>query len=338
MKSWTNPPSVLITGASGFLGSRLTEALCASGAFRVTATGRRRDRQAEFEAMGACFVAADLTDEAAAQKLCKGQDLVVHCAALSSPWGKYETFFQANVLSTRHLLQAARARGVRRVINIGTPSIYVNFQDRNLVSELDPLPRHMPNAYAATKLIAEKEILAANDAILETLSLRPRAIIGRGDTVIFPRVLRGYEEGRLRVVGSGENLADVTSVSNLVDAIQLAMHADSDALGAAYNITNGEPLPLWDLFRYLFEQMNLPFAPKKISLPVMNAIATSLEWHARIFGGGKEPVITRYGVSTLAHTMTLDIRLARERLGYQPKQSSWEGIDEFLSSLEVSPT
>ncbi|MDP5170988.1 MAG: NAD-dependent epimerase/dehydratase family protein [Bacteroidia bacterium] len=335
---------ILITGATGFLGGRLLEKLATMPGMSLIATGRNPARRAAIEALGAQYLPGDLADPAFVESLlaaCVGPEkseecplFVVHCAALSSPWGKYEEFERANVISTRNLLEVSRRVGAKRFVNIGTPSIYANFTDRLLVSEADPLPEQMVNFYAATKLVAEREVLAANGQGIETISLRPRALIGRGDTVIFPRVLRAYEEGRLRIIGDGNNVSDVTCVSNVVEAILLAISAPASALGQSYNITNGEPLPLWELFRYIFGELRLPFAPTKISYALVDRIAAVMEWTARNIRKGKEPTLTRYSISTLAHSMTLDISLARTQLGYEPGQTVYEGIDEFLGSIK----
>ena len=332
---------ILVTGATGFLGGRLVERLCRLDGVEVLATGRSLGRKAEFEALGATFLPGDLADPAFVHCLLEAlteegeaasTSAVVHCAALSSPWGRYEEFERANLHSSLHVLQASRQWGVKRLVNIGTPSIYANFTDRHLVKESDPLPRRMVNHYAATKLLAERAILEAHGDGIEAISLRPRALIGRGDTVIFPRILRAYEEGRLRIIGKGDNVSDVTCVSNAVDAILMALQADQKALGRAYNITNGEPLPLWELFGYLFQGLGLPLSPKKVPYPLVDRIAALMEWSAHTFQGGREPTLTRYSISTLAHSMSLDISQARDLLGYQPAQTSFQGIDEFIRS------
>jgi len=65
----------------------------------------------------------------------------------------------------------------------------------------------MVNNYALTKLLAENYVLEKNNFGIETIALRPRAIIGAEDTVIFPRVLEAYHKGKLKIVGDGKIFA-----------------------------------------------------------------------------------------------------------------------------------
>ncbi len=108
---------ILVTGATGGLGKAVVRALVAEG-HEVRATGRRRGT---FD--GAGFVQADLLDAQALSFLVDGMDAIIHCAALSSPWGAYDDFHAANVLVTRRLLAAARRAGVRRFVFPSSPAV-----------------------------------------------------------------------------------------------------------------------------------------------------------------------------------------------------------------------
>ena len=112
---------VLITGAAGFLGGRLTKYLAARPDYAVLATSRRTHRTLELTAAGAAFVPWHEAQGRLVDIL-RDVEAVVHCAALSSPWGAYEAFYAANVTLTRHLLEATRSVGVRRFVHISTPS------------------------------------------------------------------------------------------------------------------------------------------------------------------------------------------------------------------------
>lgn len=314
---------ILVTGATGFLGGRIVEGLQSSGA-EVIATGRNTSRQAELEALGATFIAADLTDMQAVSTLARGCDLIIHCAALSSPWGKYHEFYTANVTATDNLLAAAKENKAKRFIFISTPSIYFDFRHRLDIRESDPLPNPMVNHYATTKYIAEQKVFASG---LPAIALRPRAIIGRGDTVIMPRVLHAYHQNRLRCVGSGQNVVSVTPVANVVHAVQLGMYAGDQALGRAYNIS-GDDVKLWDLLRDMLIKLDLKSEFRRMPYPVAMTAAWLMEQYARLVSG-KEPVLTQYSVGILAKDMTLNTDLARQYLGYQPIQNAQQAMIEF---------
>jgi len=326
------PKKILITGASGFVGGRLLKSLTLSHPDAIVlGTGRRNERQAEFAALGCQFETGDLVKFADCERLAAGADVIIHCAGLSSPWGTYPEFYDANVLSTLNLLQTAQEQGARRFILISTPSVYFNFRDRYNIKESDPLPNPMVNNYAVTKYEAEQATLQLNRPDFETIALRPRAIIGAEDAVIFPRVLRAYHEGKLKIVGNGKNVVDLTCVANLIHAVEKCLQAEHAAFGEVYNISNGEPAPLWDSVGYLLKALNLPPVTQKVPAKVALGAAALTEFIHRYFLNGREPALTRYSIGILSNSMTMDISKARTKLGYTPIQSTLEGINEFVA-------
>src|SRR5690606_18017236 len=167
---------------------------------------------------------------------------VVNCASLSSPWGAYQAFYRANCLSQQYLIQHSERNGVQKFVYISSPSVYFTGTDRLQISEDEALPKKFVNAYAATKHEAEQLLTTSR---LAFITLRPRALIGRGDTVIMPRLIRSQREGKLKTIGKGDTLADLTHVANVAHAIWLALQAPPAAIRQVYNISNGEPVMLW---------------------------------------------------------------------------------------------
>ena len=91
----SQPETVLVTGATGFLGEYLVRRLV--GRYRVLALGRNRDRGRRLEAYGAVFCPGDFTRRESCACYLKEADYVIHAGALSSVWGKWEDFYQTNV-------------------------------------------------------------------------------------------------------------------------------------------------------------------------------------------------------------------------------------------------
>ncbi|WP_019537225.1 NAD-dependent epimerase/dehydratase family protein [Paenibacillus ginsengihumi] len=320
--------NVLVTGSTGFLGQKLAYRLLHEG-YDVTATGRSEREGERLARAGIRFVRADLRDAESAAQLAAGQDIVFHCAALSAPWGRYADFYGSNVLGTRHLLNGCLRHGVSRFVHVSTPSIYFDGRDRCDIAETHPLPRKSANAYAATKLLAEREVDRASDLGLAAITIRPRAIFGPGDRTILPRLIEANRLGRVPLIGGGLARLDVTYVDNVVDALLLCKDAPERALGRKFNITNGEPVLLIELLQQLFAQLGQPLRPKRVPFAAAYCVAAGMELHARLLGRGKEPLLTRYTVGVLGKSQTLDISAAREVLGYTPRIGIEEGIAAF---------
>jgi len=324
-------PKIVITGAAGFLGGRTAKFLASYFPnYQIIATSRRSDRANELNMHNCIFISGDLCNNDFCEALTEQAEIVIHCAALSSPFGNYDSFYQSNFIATQSLINASLKNGVKKFIFISTPSIYFTYSDRFNVTEAMELPKKMVNHYAQTKLLAEKLVLQKNSSCFDTIALRPRAIIGAEDTVIFPRVLEAYNKGKLKIVGDGKNICDFTCVRNVIEAIICAIHAPKIAYGEAYNITDGEAVKFWDALTYALTALNLTAPTKRVPKKLALFVASLLELKAKLMSETNEPPLTKYGVGILANNFTLDISKAKEILNYKPVMNSFEGINEYI--------
>ncbi|MHA6529987.1 NAD-dependent epimerase/dehydratase family protein [Paenibacillus sp. BAC0078] len=318
----------LVTGATGFLGRHTARRLVKLG-WEVYGLGRSLEAGVQLEREGTFFVGADLRNAEAVSRACKGMDVVFHCAALSSPWGKYSEFYGCNVEGTRHIVEGCLQHGVERLIHISTPSIYSSRSSHIDIREADPLPQKPANSYAATKLLAERVVEQAAKAGLTAFMLRPRAIFGPMDNALFPRLLEANKAKGVPLLDGGGALIDLTCVDNVVDAMLLCCTAPPQAAGRAYNISNGEPVMFKELLARLFAKLNIPLRTRRIPYRTAYAAAGLLEGIHKLLPFLGEPILTRYSASALGISQTLDISLAREMLGYRPRVTIDEGIESF---------
>lgn len=319
--------NILLTGATGFLGYRTLEKLVNLNYVKnIKATGRTLKKTHQVNHPKVEYILGDLASNQFVNRLMKNVDCVIHAAALSSPWGKQEEFVSANVTTQNNLIDAAKKNDVKRYIYISTPSMYFELKDKLDIKESDPLPNRFINAYAKTKRLAEIELEKAG---IPFVILRPRALTGRGDTVIMPRLIRAYENGRLKIIGDGENIVDLTSVANVADAIILALTTNM-GINQIYNITNGAPVKLWDSIAVVLSKLGKIPPSKKIPFSIIKLVAIAMEFKSKMTNM-KEPDLTVYGVGILAKSMTMDISKAKELLGYEPLVSTEEAINEFVN-------
>ena len=211
--------NILLTGSTGFLGFRTLERLVKLNYVdKIIATGRSLQKSRKISHPKVKYILGDLSDKAFVNTLIKDIDIVINTASLSSPWGSEASFYLANIQTQKNIISSSEITGVKRFIYISSPSIYYNGEDRIMVKEKDPLPTRFVNNYSKTK--REAEVLLENSN-LNYIIIRPRAIIGRGDTVIMPRLIKAHSDGRLKIIGNGENKVDLTSVNNVVESIEV---------------------------------------------------------------------------------------------------------------------
>lgn len=309
----------IITGATGGLGRNLLEFLVLQN-WQVVAFGR--DEKIG-KSLGVEFYAFDLSDFEQTKKYFQKADIVFHCAALSSPWGKYEEFYKANVIATKNVLKAMELFNIKKIVHVSTPSIYFDFQDRFEIKE-EFIPTKFVNDYAKTKYEAEELVL--NSSVFSVI-IRPRAIFGEYDNVLVPRLEKVALKGFLPIIKNKKTIVDVTYVGNVVNALYLASIKDIPSK-SIFNITNDEPMDIQEVFSLLMETIKIKTKFKYISYFVLFYLATILEIISKL-GFIKEPFLTKYGVGVISKSQTLDISKAKKILGYKPIYTIKEGLQRY---------
>ena len=337
---------ILVTGASGLLGSSVAAALASAG-HTVTTLQRRPSGVG-----GVRDIAASITDAAAVAEAVAGQQAVVHLAAKVSMTGDPADFEAINITGTRTLLSAAQDAGVSRFVHISSPS--VAHAGDSLVGEgAGPAdPEHARGEYARTKAHGELLALAADSADFRVLVLRPHLMWGPGDAQLTERIIDRARAGRMPVLGTGAALIDTLYITNAVDAILAALTAVEHHHGEALVVTNGQPRPVGELMT----QMALAGGARrpKLSVPVPAALAagTVVEkvWDlaadvedalaarlpepaaARLHETlADEPPLTRFLAEQLSTAHWFDQRRTREVLDWTPRVSIDEGLTELAA-------
>ena len=178
--------------------------------------------------------------------------------------------------------------------------------------------------------MAEQLVLAANSPALATVSLRPHLIWGPGDNHLVPRIVARARAGKLRRIGNRPCLVDTVYVDNAAHAHLLAadrLVPGGAVAGKAYFISNGEPLPLWEMVNRILAAAGLPPVTRSISrrrrLYAAGAFCEVIWSVLRLPG---EPPMTRFVARELATAHWFDISAARRDLGYVPGISIDEGL------------
>ena len=259
----------------------------------------------------------------------KGCDIVFHVAAKAGVWGRHADFYRANVLGTRNVIAACRHHGIGRLVYTSSPSVVFNGRDMEGVDESVPYPTHFEASYPATKAEAEQLVLAANDATLATVALRPHLIWGPGDNHLVPRILARGRAGALRRIGDRPCLVDTIYIDNAAEAHLLAAERlvlGSVVAGRAYFLAQGEPKPLWEIVNRILAAGGLPPVSRSISAERAYMVGTWLERIYRLLRLSGEPRMTRFVARELSTAHWFDLSAARRDFGYAPRVTFDEGM------------
>jgi len=324
----------LVTGGGGFLGGAIARELRAQGHAVVSL---QRSAVPALAALGIEIVRGDIADVDSVSRAARGCDTVFHVAAKAGSWGSYQSYFDANVLGTRNLIAACRAHAISRLVHTSTPSVVHRGGDLEGVDESTPYATHFLAHYPATKLQAEREVLAANSPTLATVALRPHLIWGPGDAHLLPRILERARRGRLRFIGAPGKRIDATYIDNAASAHLLAaatLAPGSAHAGKAYFISNGEPLAVEEMINRLLACADLPSVRKRVPLPVAYAIGGVLEAVYGLFKLDGEPILTRFVAEQLATAHWFDISAAQRDFGYRPQMTMSQGFAALRAHLQ----
>jgi nucleoside-diphosphate-sugar epimerase len=321
----------LVTGGGGFLGGYIVEALMARGD-RVRSFGRGDYPQ--LRAQGVEVVRGDCRNANDVSAACREIDCVFHAAAMPGVGMQRRVYDEVNRLGTEHVIAGCRATGVPRLVYTSSPSVVFAGVDQSGVDETAPCDFRWMEAtrayYSLSKARAEQAVLAANGDRLRTCALRPHLVWGPGDSQLVPRLIARARSGRLRRVGDGTNLVDITYVENAADAHLRAADAlansNSPVAGKAYFISQGEPVNCWQWIDDILGMVDLPPVRKTISLKSAWRVGAALEAMYRLLRLRSEPPMTRFLAAQLATSHWFDIGAARRDLGYEPRVSTAEGI------------
>lgn len=326
----------LVTGGGGFLGRAIVRGLLERGA---GVRSFSRSEHAGLRALGVEQVRGDLADAAGISSAMRGFDAVFHVAARPGVWGDYADYHQANVTGTSNVIAACRQHGVNRLIYTSSPSVVFDGRDMEGVDESVPYPAHYEAHYPRTKALAEQLVVAANDAQLATVSLRPHLIWGPGDSHLLPRLVARAKAGQLRRIGSRPNLIDTIHVDNAADAHLLAaerLAPGSPIAGKVYFISQDEPVPMWDMVNRLLHAAGAPPVTRAVPVWLAMWLARGFEAAHRLTSNPDEPRLTRFVVRELSTAHWFDISAARRDLGYTPRISITEGLEQLRIALQAN--
>ena len=319
----------LVTGASGFIGRHLARRLVADGrgvrllcrpasVARLDPDTRRRAEIAE----------GDLRDAASIARAMRGAGRVFHCAGHVSDWGTEEAFTEVNVAGTERLLEAARGEQVERFVHLSSIAVFGVPSPPEFDDDSPYGPGRDP--YSRTKIAGERAALRWHgERGLPVVVLRPAVVYGPLSTWAEEPVAM-IRADKMFLIGGGEGTCHPCYVANLVDAMLLAAEHPA-AIGRAYIVADGEPMPFAEYFNHLARIVGKGPIRKSIPIAVARAMATAFEKWAGLRRSGARPLLTHVAIDMLIPRSRLSMRRIQEELGFRPRY----GVSAAMAELEA---
>lgn len=312
---------VLVTGSNGFVGRRIAALLRARGDV-VIGLGRSKEAAEPVDA----YLCHDLARPLAFDE---PVDAVVHCAALASPWARPSAYQRTNVDGTRHVLEYCARHGQPHLVYMSSSSVFYRAADQLALTEESPIPpdAEQINDYSRTKRQGERLVQAYAGP---WAVLRPRAVFGPGDTVIFPRLLRAAAAGQLPLLHRADGQTAVGDLIYIDSLAAYVLRALDRRFEGELNLTNNQPVAIHAFVADLLRRLGYPVPRRRVSVAWAFRLARLAEWVSAGLLGYREPPLTRFGVAVFAYSKTFDVRRCLAELG-PPAVSVDEGLARFVA-------
>jgi nucleoside-diphosphate-sugar epimerase len=265
--------TVLITGATGFVGGRIVEVFYLSGTAQVRAGIRQWPSVARIARFPVEMVFCNVLDTTQLARAMEGVSAVVHCVNGAG---------NIHVQGTQNVLHVARQAGVERVVHLSTAEVYGNVSGE--IDETCPY-QYTGQDYAEAKIEAEKLCWEACSHGLPVTVLRPSIIYGPFSTSWTIDVAARLQSGKWGVFQDfGEGICNLVYIDDLVAAVQLALSQDA-AVGEALQI-NGPDVLTWNSYFQRFNRaLDLP------DLPILQPQASQLRSRVMDMAGATASVL-----------------------------------------------
>jgi dihydroflavonol-4-reductase len=308
---------VLVTGATGFIGSRLVPLLSRSG-YEVRALVRTEhpgQRLVDVE-----LFRGDLLAPESLSGIETDVDLVIHCASILGKWGTPdEQLFDVNVRGALNVLERFENSGVKRFLHLSAGGVTGPVEGGAADETYDCRPA---TPYEKTKLEGERRVLVRSAEMgIPALVARPTFTYGPGDPHKLA-LFRAIQRGRYAFIGDGESVNHPVYIDDLLRGLLLVL--ERGRTGEVYIVGGERPVTKRELVQTIADALGVKRPGLTIPVGLARLAATGLELLGRTLGF--EPILTRSRVMMMADDFGYSIAKARRELGYEPITGLGEGI------------
>lgn len=263
----------LVTGAAGFIGSNLVEAILGLG-YKVLgldnfSTGKKENIDLFKDNPDFEFIEGDIRDLDTCMDVCRGIDFVLHQAAWGSVPRSIEMpllYEEINIRGTLNMMEASRQNNVKKFVYASSSSVY---GDEPNLPKKEGIEGNLLSPYALTKMVDEEYgKLYTKLYGLDTYGLRYFNVFGKRQdpngayAAVIPKFIKQLLNNERPIInGDGKQSRDFTYIENVIEANLKACIAPHEAAGQAFNIAYGGREYLIDIYHYLCKALNKDIEP-----------------------------------------------------------------------------
>jgi len=325
---------VLITGATGFIGSHLVERNIREGN-KIKILALPGDKKAlDFKSRGIDVVYGDIREPSAVNEAVSDIQIVFHLSGVVTDWTPKEIFDKVNIRGTRSICEACLQKNVDRLIEVSTNDVF-GLKENVVINESFDFSS-WGEPYADTKLEASRIVWEYGKKGLPVSIVYPCWVYGPGDTTFVPLLAYAIKNGRL-LFWRKNAIVWPAYVENLVDLIMvLAEHPKAVGQGFIYH--DGESDTLQNFTSKIVKSIGKN--PSQLYIPYWTAYAAAciMESLWKLFRKKSRPLLTTYTVKNLGSRLKFSIEKAERELGWVPPLSYQKGLKKTMDWLKQTNT
>jgi nucleoside-diphosphate-sugar epimerase len=321
----------VVTGAGGFIGYQLANALAAEGRSVTGVDLRFPDARGPLGAPRFSAITADFRNTQTMKKALDGAAVLFHLASahlqVSLPQSEY---WDVNVRGIPTLLRLAREVGITRCVHTSSVAVFGDVASVPATEETEPRPQSI---YGETKLAGEKVALEfGRDSDFEVVVLRPAWVYGPG-CQRTAKLCRALRKRRFVMVGGGRNLRHPIYIEDMIEAFRLAA-VQPEAVGKPLIIAGERAVSTRELIDTICTTFAFARPRAQVPYSVAASLAIGIERTCRLVG--REPPISRRTLEFFDTNNAFDISRARMVLGFAPQYSLPRGLSAMRDWVETA--
>lgn len=322
--------NVLITGATGFIGSYLVRRMIGKS-YHLRILALPKDKKAiEYEKSGLEVVYGNITDSAIVDRSLKGIHIVYHLAAVVSDWAPEKLYREVNVAAMKNMCESSLKNKVERFVYISTNDVF-GFKEKAIIDESFPYrPWHEP--YPDSKLEASNIAWSYYRKGLPVSMIYPCWVYGPNDTTFLLPLVEAVRKGQL-IYWRKNSLVWPAYIENVIDLL-IEIGTNPEAIGQGFLIHDGVPDTLENFVSKIAEPLQLKNQRRYMPYFVAFLIGWFMQNVWKILGIKSRPLLTTYIVKNLGSGWRFSIAKAKRLLNWTPRISYDEGLSKTIEWLK----